>query len=253
MAVANQVAHHFLVDEKANVDFTFTVAGFSFSGAGQNAGIAFSHLRDWDERKGAQNGAEAIANRAMQKFFMLPTAQVYSLVPPAVHELGNSTGFDIEMEDHGNLGHAGLIQARNMLLGLAARDPMFQAVYPNSLDDTPQLHIDIDQAKADALGISIADANATLSTAWGGAFVNNFIDRARVKRVYMRRRRAVPHGAAGSGPLVCAHRHRHHGAFLLLRHARNGHVGPPPSRAITAFPPSRFRACRRPASVPAPR
>jgi multidrug efflux pump len=185
MAVANQVAHHFLVNEKANVDFTFTVAGFSFSGAGQNAGIAFSHLRNWDERKGAQNGAEAIANRAMQKFFMLPTAQVYSLVPPAVPELGNSTGFDIEMEDHSNIGHAGLIQARNMLLGLAARDPMFQAVYPNSLDDTPQLHIDIDQAKADALGISLSDANATLSTAWGGAFVNNFIDRARVKRVYL--------------------------------------------------------------------
>ena len=185
MAVANQVAHHFLVDEKNNVDFTFTVAGFSFSGAGQNAGIAFSHLRNWDERKGTQNGAEAIANRSMRKFGGLPTAQVYSLVPPAVPELGNSTGFDIEMEDHGNLGHAGLIQARNMLLGLAARDPVFQAVYPNSLDDTPQLHIDIDQGKANALGVATADANATLSTAWGGAFVNNFIDRARVKRVYL--------------------------------------------------------------------
>ena len=180
MAVANQVAHHFLVDEKANVDFTFTVAGFSFSGAGQNAGIAFSHLRNWNERPGVQNGAEAIANRAMAKFFMLPTAQVYSLVPPAVPELGNSTGFDIEMEDHGNIGHASLIQARNMLLGLAARDPIFQAVYPNSLDDTSQLHIDIDQGKANALGVATADANATLSAAWGGNFVNNFIDRARV-------------------------------------------------------------------------
>ena len=185
LAVAQQVAHHFLVDEKANVDFSFTVAGFSFSGAGQNAGIAFSHLRDWDLRPGAQNSAGAIAQRAMMKFFMLPTAQIYTLVPPAVQELGNSAGFDIEMEDRGNLGHAGLMQARNMLLGLAMRDPKFQAVYPNSLDDTPQLHIDIDQAKADALGVSIADVNTTLSTAWGGAFVNNFIDRARVKRVYI--------------------------------------------------------------------
>jgi multidrug efflux pump len=185
MAVANQVAQHFLVDEKANVDFTFTVAGFSFQGAGQNAGIAFSHLRDWDQRKGAQNSAQAIANRAMRKFFVLPTAQVYSLVPPAVQELGNSSGFDIEMEDRGNVGHAGLIQARNMLLGLAARDPVFAQVYPNSLDDTPQLHIDIDQSKANALGVATADIDATLSTAWGGAFVNNFIDRARVKRVYL--------------------------------------------------------------------
>src|SRR6202040_1494962 len=107
---------------------------------------------------------------------MLPTAQVFSIVPPAVQELGNSNGFEIEMEDRGNLGHAGLIQARNMLLGLAARDPVFQQVFPNSLDDTPQLHIAIDQAKANALGVSIADANATLSAAWGGNFVNNFID-----------------------------------------------------------------------------
>ena len=185
MAVANQVAHHFLTDEKDNVDFVFTVAGFSFSGAGQNAGIAFSHLRPWEERPGKKNGAEAIATRAMQKFFMLPSAQVYALVPPAVPELGNSTGFDLEMEDRGNLGHAGLIQARNMLLGLAAKDPKFQAVYPNSLDDTPQLHIDIDQGKANALGVATADANATLSAAWGGNFINNFIDRARVKRVYL--------------------------------------------------------------------
>ncbi|HWY60990.1 MAG TPA: efflux RND transporter permease subunit [Rhizomicrobium sp.] len=185
MAVANQVGRYFLEDEKANVDFTFTVAGFSFSGAGQNAGIAFSHLRPWGERPGAQNSATAIATRAFGRFMMMPQAQVFTLVPPAVQELGNSNGFEIEMEDRGNLGHAGLIQARNMLLGLAARDPLFQGVFPNSLDDTPQLHIDIDQPKANALGVSVADANATLSAAWGGNFVNNFIDRARVKRVYM--------------------------------------------------------------------
>jgi multidrug efflux pump len=185
MAVANQVAHHFLVDEKANVDFTFTVAGFSFQGTGQNAGIAFSHLREFSLRPGAQNTAQAIANRAMGKFMMLPTAQIFSLVPPAVQELGNSSGFDIEMEDRGNMGHAGLIQARNMLLGLAMRDPVFSQIYPNSLDDTPQLHIDIDQAKANALGVATADVNNTLSAAWGGVFVDNFIDRARVKRVYL--------------------------------------------------------------------
>ena len=106
-------------------------------------------------------------------------------MPPAVPELGNSTGFDLELEDRGNLGHAALIQARNMLLGLAARDPLLSQVRPNSLDDTQQLHIDIDQEKANALGVSTADINATLSAAWGGTFVNNFIDRGRVKRVYM--------------------------------------------------------------------
>ncbi len=185
MAVATQVGQHFLVDEKANVDFVFTVAGFSFLGAGQNAGIAFSHLRPWDERPGKVNSADAIAARAFGKFMMLPTAQVFPLVPPAVQELGNSNGFEIELQDRGNLGHAGLIQARNMLLGLTAHDPVFQQVFPNSLDDTPQLHIDIDQGKANALGVATADANATLSAAWGGNFVNNFIDRARVKRVYM--------------------------------------------------------------------
>jgi len=185
LAVAQQVARHFLTDEKDNVDFVFTIAGFSFSGAGQNAGIAFTHLRDWSQRKGAKNSAQSIARRAFFKFMGLPEAQVFSLVPPAVPALGQSTGFDIELEDRGNIGHDGLIQARNMLLGLAARDPKLQQVYPNSLDDTPQVHIDIDQAKANALGVSTASANSTLSAAWGGTFVNNFVDRGRVKRVYI--------------------------------------------------------------------
>ena len=185
LAIEKQVANYFLTKEKKNVDFIFTVAGFSFSGTGQNAGMAFTHLRDWSQRKGAANGAEAIANRAMMNFFTLRDAQVYTLVPPAVQELGNSTGFDLEMEDRGNIGHAALMQARNQLLGLAAKDPNLMAVRPNSLDDTPQLHVDIDQAKASALGVSLSDINDTLTTAWGGLFVNNFIDRDRVKRVYL--------------------------------------------------------------------
>jgi multidrug efflux pump len=186
MAVANQVGNYFLTTEKKNVDFVFTVAGFSFAGAGQNAGIAFTRLSDWDKRPGKQNSADAVAQRAFLHFMMLPTAQVFSIVPPADQELGTSNGFEIQMEDRGNLGHAGLIQARNMLLGLAAQDRAVLAqVFPNSLDDTPQLHIDIDQEKANALGISTANANSTLSAAWGGQFVNNFIDRSRVKRVYM--------------------------------------------------------------------
>jgi multidrug efflux pump len=185
LKVAQNVANYYLDKEKANVDFVFSVAGFSFAGSGQNTGMAFTHLRDWSERKGSRNTSVAIANRAMRTFFPMKEAQVFAIVPPSVQELGNATGFDLEMEDKGNVGHAGLIAARNQLLGLAAKDPLLMGVRPNSLDDTPQLHVDIDQAKASALGVSIADINSTLSAAWGSTFINDFIDRGRVKRVYM--------------------------------------------------------------------
>ena len=185
MAVARQVSNHYLKDEQNNVDMVFTVAGFSFTGVGQNAGITFARLRNWDLRPGAQRSATAIARRAFMSFLRIPDAQIFPLVPPSVPELGFATGFDLEMEDRANLGHAGLIQARNMLLGLAARDPLLAGVRPASLDDTQQLHISIDQEKANALGVATADINSTLSAAWGGSFVNNFIDHDRVKRVYM--------------------------------------------------------------------
>jgi multidrug efflux pump len=185
MAVADEVAKYFLTAEKKNVDFVFSIAGFSYSGSGQNTGMAFTHLTDWSERKGEQNGAAAIAMRAMMHFFPLKEAQVYAIVPPSVPGLGQSSGFDIELEDRGNLGHQALISARNQLLGMAARDPLLSGVRPNSLDDTPQLHVKIDQAKASALGLSLADVNSTLSAAWGSSFINDFVDRGRVKRVYM--------------------------------------------------------------------
>ena len=185
MEVAKSVAHHYLDHEKDNVDFIFAVAGFSYAGSGQNTGMAFTHLKDWSLRKGAQNRAAAIAMRANYAFFPIRNAQVYAIVPPSVQELGNATGFDIQLQDRGVLGHDGLIGARNQLLGLAARDPMLAGVRPNSLDDTPQLHIDIDQAKAGALGVSLANINSTLSAAWGSNYINDFVDRGRVKRVYM--------------------------------------------------------------------
>jgi len=185
LKVAQNVAKYYLDKEKNNVDFVFAVAGFSFAGSGQNTGMAFTHLRNWSERKGAKNTSVAIAGRAMGNFFPMKEAQVYAIVPPSVQELGNATGFDLELEDHGNLGHTGLIAARNQLLGLAARDPLLLGVRPNSLDDTPQLHVDIDQSKASALGVSLASINSTLSAAWGSTYINDFIDRGRVKRVYM--------------------------------------------------------------------
>ncbi|MES2255088.1 MAG: efflux RND transporter permease subunit [Pseudomonadota bacterium] len=185
LAVARQVSEHYLKDEQKNVDMVFTVAGFSFLGVGQNAGITFARLRPWDERPGRERAAASVARRAFMAFFRIPDAQVFPIVPPSVQELGIATGFDLQMEDRGNLGHEGLIQARNMLLGLASQNPKLVGVRPASLDDTQQLHIDIDQEKANTLGVATTDIDSTLSTAWGGSFINNFIDRNRVKRVYM--------------------------------------------------------------------
>ncbi|HTT81977.1 MAG TPA: efflux RND transporter permease subunit [Rhizomicrobium sp.] len=185
LAVLKKIEHHFLVDEKRNAESIFTVAGFSFSGEGQNTGIAFVHLKDWSLRKGEENHAAAIATRTMQALAANRDGMVFALVLPAVPGLGVTSGFDLELEDRGNLGHAGLVAAQNELLGLAARDPILTAVRPAGLQDTPQLHVDVDQAKANALGISIADINNTLSAAWGSVYINQFLDRGRVKQVYM--------------------------------------------------------------------
>jgi multidrug efflux pump len=186
LAVANQVTDYYLQQEKKNVELTFTVAGVNpISGVSQNSGVAFTKFIDWGKRPGKQNSAAAIAQRAFMRFFGNPQAQVFPLVFPSVPELGFSTGFDLQMQDRANLGHEALMQARNQLLGMAMQNGKLAQVRPASLDDSQQLHVDIDQEKANALGISTASINATLSTAWGGAFVNNFIDRDRVKRVYM--------------------------------------------------------------------
>ncbi|MBV8801007.1 MAG: efflux RND transporter permease subunit [Alphaproteobacteria bacterium] len=185
LAVAKQVEHHFLVDEKADVDNMFAVTGFSFAGSGQNVGLGFIHLKDWSQRKGAQNRAAAVVQRAMMALSKVRDAQIFALVPPSVPGLGQSGGFDLELEDRGNLGHQGLVAAQNQLLAMAARNPKLSAVRPNGLADTPQLHVDVDQNKATALGLNLGDVNDTLSSAWAGVFVNDFIDRNRVKRVYM--------------------------------------------------------------------
>jgi multidrug efflux pump len=182
---ARAVEAHFLGPEKKNVTGLFTVSGFSFAGQGQNGGMAFVHLADWKDRPGPQNKAQAIAGRAMGALSSVRDANIYAFVPPAVSELGLASGFDMELEDQGGLGHAALMAARNQLLGMAAKDPKLMAVRPNGQEDTPQLKIDVDHNRAGALGLSLADVNDALSTAWGGAYVDDFIDRGRVKRVYV--------------------------------------------------------------------
>jgi multidrug efflux pump len=184
-AVLDTAREYFLTKEKANVEGVFTVNGFSFGGRGQNSGIAFVKLKDFSDRSGAANGVQAIAGRAMGYFFTIKDAMVFAFAPPAVLELGNATGFDFELMDNGSAGHEALMNARNMLLGMAAQDPRLVGVRPNGLNDEPQYKIAIDREKASALGLTIADINATLSAAWGSSYVNDFIDRGRVKRVYI--------------------------------------------------------------------
>ncbi|UVO51509.1 efflux RND transporter permease subunit [Sphingomonas sp. SUN019] len=179
------VRNHFLKTEGANVEGVFTVAGFSFAGAGQNSGIAFVKLKDWADRSGAENRAPTIAGRAMGTFSQFKDALIFAIVPPAVQELGNATGFDLQLVDTGGIGHERMVQARNMMLGMASQDKRLVGVRPNALDDAPQLKIDIDQDKARALGLDLTQVNSTIATAWGGAYVNDFIDRGRVKRVYI--------------------------------------------------------------------
>ncbi|HCG05250.1 MAG TPA: hydrophobe/amphiphile efflux-1 family RND transporter, partial [Desulfovibrio sp.] len=185
LEVLRQVEHHYLVEEKDTVNSLFTVAGFSFAGRGQNAGLAFVQLKSWDERKGEGMGAAAVAGRAMGAFARIKNAVVYAFTPPAVMELGNASGFNLFLQDRAGIGHEALMQARNQLLGMAAQNPALAVLRPNGMEDTPQFQIDIDQAKAGAHGLSMADVNDTLSTALGGSYVNDFIDRGRVKKVYL--------------------------------------------------------------------
>jgi multidrug efflux pump len=185
LKVIEQVEHHFMVDEKENVATMFGVAGYSFGGSGQNAGLTFTRLKPWSERPHADQTAQAVVGRAMKFFPQIRDAMVFAFAPPAALELGNANGFDMELEDRAGLGHEALMAARNQLLGLAAKNPTLFAVRPNGQDDMPEYRLDIDQQKASALGLSLADINTALSTAWGSSYVNDFIDKGRVKKVYL--------------------------------------------------------------------
>ncbi|RTG48249.1 efflux RND transporter permease subunit [Serratia marcescens] len=184
--VLEEVSDYFLNKEKDNVVSVFTVAGFGFNGNGQNNGLAFVSLKDWGERPGAGNKVEAIAGRAMGAFSQIKEGLVFPFNLPAIIELGTATGFDFELIDQGGLGHEKLTEARNQLLGMVAQHPdVLVGVRPNGLEDTPQFKLIVDQEKAKALGVSITTINSTLSTALGGSYVNDFIDRGRVKKVYV--------------------------------------------------------------------
>ncbi|MCX9132799.1 efflux RND transporter permease subunit [Aeromonas veronii] len=176
---------YFLKNEKDNVDSVLTVSGFSFAGSGQNTGMAFIKLKDWSKRKSPDRSADAIIGRAMSYLSNIKEAQVFAFNLPPIPELGTANGFDFFLLDRGGIGHDKLMAARNQLLGMAAQDPTLVRVRPNGMEDTPQLDIKIDYEKALAQGLSIADINNTLATAWGSSYVNDFVDRGRIKKVYM--------------------------------------------------------------------
>ena len=184
--VLDEVRNYYDTQETDNIASVFTIAGFSFAGNGQNMGLAFVRLSDWDARAGDENTAQAVAGRAMGYFFtQLNEAQVFAIVPPAITELGNASGFDLMLQDTGNLGHDGLLEARNMLLGMSAQNDQVAGVRPNGQEDAPQLKININQEQAAAYGLSLGSINSVISTAWGSGYINDFIDRGRVKRVYV--------------------------------------------------------------------
>jgi multidrug efflux pump len=184
-AALDFVRNYFATAEAANVEGVFTVGGFSFAGSGQNAGIAFLPLKPWDERRGKERSSKAIADRATGIFSQYRDALIVSFIPPPALELGNATGFDLQLVDTGNIGHAKLVEARNMLLGMAMQDSRIAGIRPVSLEDAPELKVDIDQDKARALGLDLGQINQTIATAWGGSYINDFIDRGRVKRVFV--------------------------------------------------------------------
>ncbi|SDO32434.1 efflux RND transporter permease subunit [Pseudomonas jinjuensis] len=183
--VVDQMREYLLNEESAAVNSVFTVTGFNFAGRGQSSGMAFIMLKPWEEREGKENSVFALAERAQKHFERFIDARVFAFAPPAVLELGNATGFDLYLQDQAGLGHEALMAARDKFLDLAYQRPELDSVRANGLNDEPQYQLEIDDEKARALGISLADVNTTISIAWGSNYVNDFIDRGRVKKVYL--------------------------------------------------------------------
>ncbi|MBN66888.1 MAG: hydrophobe/amphiphile efflux-1 family RND transporter [Rickettsiales bacterium] len=185
MQSVEKVEDYFLEKEGDTVDHLFTVTGFSFAGRAQNVALGFVGLKPWEERDPSTNSVFALAGRSMGAFQQIKDAMVFAFYPPPIRELGNASGFDMQLVDRSGHGHKALMDARNQLLGMAAQNPKLQGVRPNGLSDVAQYKIDIDNEKASALGLAIADINQTLQTAWGSTYVNDFLDKGRIKKVYM--------------------------------------------------------------------
>jgi hydrophobe/amphiphile efflux-1 (HAE1) family protein len=185
LKVIQQVEQYFLTEEKDVLASLFAVAGMGSASSGQNVARAFVRLTDWSKRPAADKSAQAVAARAMAKLSKIRDAKVVAMAPPAVRGLGNAAGFDVQLQDRGGLGHEALIAARDEFVKKAAQEPRLTGVRPSGQDDTAQYQLDLDVAQAGALGVTVATINDTLSTAWGGVYVSDFIDKGRVKKVYV--------------------------------------------------------------------
>src|SRR6056297_445564 len=185
LEVVKQVEDYYLTQEDEVVESTFGVVGFSFAGRGQNMGLAFVQLKDWDERPAPQQSVQALAGRAFGAFSQIQGAQVFPIVPPSVIELGNVSGFDFYVQARGGQTHEQLLQARNQMLGMAAESPLIASARPSGLEDAAQFDLDIDWRRAGAMGVAATDVGNLLSTAWAGQYVNDFVDEGRIKRVYV--------------------------------------------------------------------
>lgn len=183
--VMEQVRQYFTDNEKDTVSSVFTISGFSFGGSGQNMGMAFVKFKDWSERTNPSQSVQAIVGRAWGGLSQIQEAQIFVFNLPAIMGLGSSSGFDAYLVDRGNQGHDALLQARNQVLGMAAQNPVLNGVRPNGMEDSAQFKIAIDYEKAMAMGVSVSDINSMLSIAWGSAYVNDFIDNGRIKKVYV--------------------------------------------------------------------
>lgn len=180
-----KIENYLLEAEDKNIEHLFTVAGFSFAGSAQNAGFGFIGLKDWDLRKNPDQSVMAIAGRSMGAFSQIKDVIAFTFFPPPIRELGNSSGFDLQILDRGGIGHEKLMAARNQVLGMAAQNPLLAGVRPNGLEDTAEYKLEINYQKAASLGVSIKEINSTLQTAWGSLYVNDFLDKGRIKRVYL--------------------------------------------------------------------
>ncbi|MEI7071969.1 multidrug efflux RND transporter permease AcrD [Pectobacterium versatile] len=185
LQVVNKVEQYYLTQEKDTVTSVFSTIGSGPGGNGQNVARLFVRLKDWNERTTPESSSFAVIERATKAFRKIQEARVFASSPPSINGLGSAAGFGMQLQDRGGLGHDALMAARDRLLSMADSNPELTRVRHNGLDDSSQLRIHIDQRKAQALGVSVDDINSTLKTGWGSTYVNDFLDRGRVKKVYV--------------------------------------------------------------------
>ncbi len=184
-AVLDKVEDHFLDVETEAIQSAMSITGFSFAGNGQNNAMVFVRLKDWSERKSKSLHANAVADRALKALYPIPEAQIFTFAPPAIVELGTSSGFDFILQSQSGHTHEEIMAARDQLVGIARQNPMLRNVRPNGLDDVPQYVLSMDLPKASALGVPINTINSTISAYWGSSYINDFMDRGRTKKVYL--------------------------------------------------------------------